>query len=71
MFDDREVIAEIVSTKFAGKKKKRKKREEQFSESVHCYSPTPPIGRRRPKNILEYLKSLMGIFLEGWTCCTF
>jgi len=29
MFNDREVIAEIVSTK--------KKREEQFSESVHWY----------------------------------
>jgi len=26
-----------------------KKRKEQFSESVHCYSPPPPIGRRRPK----------------------
>jgi len=28
----------------------KKKREEQFSETVHCYSPTPPIGWRRPKN---------------------
>jgi len=26
----------------------KKNREKQFSESVHCYSPTPPIGRRRP-----------------------
>jgi len=52
MFDDREVIAEIVSTKFIGQKKKEKKRRgEQFSEWVHCYNPTPPIGRRRPKNV--------------------
>jgi len=26
-------------------KRKQKKREEQFSESLHCYSPTPPIGQ--------------------------
>jgi len=30
-----------------------KKAEEQFSESVHCYSPTPLIQRRRPKNKME------------------
>jgi len=33
MFDDREVIAEMFSTKCVGWKK-MKKREEQFSESV-------------------------------------
>jgi len=49
MFDGLEVIA---NTKCSVKKEK-KRREEQFSESVHCYSPTPPIiGRRRPKNTL-------------------
>jgi len=35
MFKDREVIAEIMSKNFLGRKKKEKKRrEKQFSESV-------------------------------------
>jgi len=57
MFDDCEVIKEIVSTVqnllCRKKRKKKEKKEEQFSESVHCYCPTPPIGRRRPKNFIN------------------
>jgi len=50
MFDGLEVILNIKCwVEKEKEEKKRKKREEQFSESVHCYSPTPPIGRRRPK----------------------
>jgi len=47
MFDCFEVIA---NQNWVDKKKRKKgeKREEQFSDSVHCYSYTPPIGRRRP-----------------------
>jgi len=46
----------LVRKKRLKKRRKKKRREEQFSESVHCYSPTPPIGRRRPKmNDIEYV----------------
>jgi len=45
MFDGLEVIAKI---KCWVEIKKRK--WNFFSELMHCYSPTPAIGRRRPKN---------------------
>jgi len=42
------MVLKLLQTKKLGRQKKGK-REEQFLESVHCYSPTPPIGRRRTK----------------------
>jgi len=49
VFDGFKVIPKRVRKKI-WVKKILKKAEEQFSESLHCYSPTPPIGRRRTKN---------------------
>jgi len=46
MFDRFEVIEKIANKKVLGKKKGRR-----ILKSVHCYSPTPTIGRRRPKKI--------------------
>jgi len=48
MFDGLEVIPN-KKCYVEEKKEEKKKREEQYSESVHCYSPTPSIGRRRTK----------------------
>jgi len=56
MLKDREVIAEIMSKTLMGRKKKTKtktKTEEQFSESVHCYSPIPSVERRRSNKKLN------------------
>jgi len=51
MFDGFEVIA---YRKCWVEKKGNKRRKDQFSESAHCNSPTPPIARLRPKkNVLK------------------
>jgi len=54
IFDDRDVIVEILSTQFVGKKKRKKeekkKRDEQFSGSVLCYILSPPTGGVGLKN---------------------
>jgi len=47
-----EVIAKIASKKVLGIKEEKK--GTRIFKSVHCYSPTPPIRRRRPKKKLSY-----------------
>jgi len=53
MFDDREVIA----NRKCWVEKKEKKAKIIF-KLVHCYSPTPPIGRRMPTNVVICVRIL-------------
>jgi len=47
MFDGLEVI--LNRKCWVEKKLKREEKGRTIFESMHCYSPTTPIGRHRPK----------------------